>query len=50
VAGPAFLIDGYRETKGDAKDPQHVVIDLFVEEQSLAAEGVRFIRTAGKEY
>jgi predicted enzyme related to lactoylglutathione lyase len=55
VAGAAFLIDGHSETKGDTKEPQRMLINFFVEDlaaeqQRLEAEGVRFIRTAGKEY
>jgi predicted enzyme related to lactoylglutathione lyase len=55
VAGAAFLIDGHSETKGQAKEPQRVLINFFVEDLAaeqarLEAQGVKFIRTAGKEY
>ena len=55
VAGANFMIDGHSETKGDAREPQRVLINFFVEDLAaeqarLEGEGVRFIRTAGKEY
>lgn len=55
VAGANFLIDGHSDTKGDNADPQRTLINFFVddlaaEQARLEAEGVRFIRTAGKEY
>jgi predicted enzyme related to lactoylglutathione lyase len=55
-AGGATLgIDGHSDTKGTAKEPQRVLLDLFVddlavEQERLEGLGVKFIRTAGKEY
>ena len=54
VGGASFLIDGHSETKGAAKEPQRVLIDLFVddlkaEQDRLEKQGVKFIRTAGRE-
>ncbi len=50
----AFLIDGHSEVRGQAKEPQRMLMDFFVDD--LAAEqarleglGVKFIRTAGQE-
>ncbi len=54
-AGPATLgFDGHSETKGPAKEPQRVYINLLVndlaaEQARLEKAGVKFIRTAGKE-
>ena len=54
-AGSGTLgFDGHSETKGLAREPQRVLIDLFVndlaaEQGRLEKAGVRFIRTAGKE-
>ena len=55
VAGAHFLIDGHSDTKGDNPAPQRTLINFFVEDLAaeqarLEAEGVKFIRTAGKEY
>ncbi len=55
VGGATLSIDGHSETKGAAKEPQRVLIDLFVdnvkaEQERLAAQGVKFIRSEGKEY
>jgi predicted enzyme related to lactoylglutathione lyase len=54
AAGAALMIDGHSETKGAAKEPQRVLIDFFVddlaaEQKRLEGEGVKFIRTAGRE-
>jgi predicted enzyme related to lactoylglutathione lyase len=54
AAGAAFIIDGHSETKGVAKEPQRVLINFFVddlaaEQQRLEGQGVRFIRSAGRE-
>ena len=55
-AGGATLgIDGHSDIRGSAKEPQRVLIDFFVddlkaEQQRLEAQGVKFIRSAGKEY
>lgn len=55
AGGTAFLIDGHSETKGQAREPQRVLINFFVddlasEQARLEAQGVQFIRTAGREY
>jgi predicted enzyme related to lactoylglutathione lyase len=54
AGGTAFLIDGHSETKGTAKEPQRVLVNFFVddlaaEQQRLEGQGVRFIRSAGRE-
>jgi predicted enzyme related to lactoylglutathione lyase len=54
IAGATLGIDGHSETKGAAKDPTRVLIDLFVadltaEQSRLESLGVKFSRTAGKE-
>jgi predicted enzyme related to lactoylglutathione lyase len=54
AAGAAFVIDGHSETQGATKEPQRVLINFFVadlaaEQQRLEAQGVRFIRSAGRE-
>ncbi len=54
AGGTAFMIDGHSETKGVAKEPQRVLIDFFVddlkaEQDRLEKQGVKFIRTAGRE-
>lgn len=55
-AGGATLgIDGHSDTKGAAKEPQRMLLDLFVddlksEQDRLEGLGVKFIRKEGKEY
>lgn len=55
-AGGATLgFDGHSETRGRAREPQRVLIDLFVddlvsEQTRLEAAGVTFIRKEGVEY
>lgn len=54
-ADAQILIDGHSETKGQAKEPQRVLINLFVddiakEQAALEAKGVKFIRDKGKEF
>ena len=54
AGGATFMIDEHSETKGAAKEPQRVFIDFFVsdlaaEQSRLEAQGVKFIRTAGRE-
>ena len=54
AGGTAFMIDGHSETKGSAKEPQRVLINFFVddleaEQGRLEGEGVKFIRSAGRE-
>ena len=51
----AFVIDGHSELKGGTKEPPRVLLnfmvdDLAAEQKRLEAQGVKFIRTAGKEY
>jgi predicted enzyme related to lactoylglutathione lyase len=55
AGGATIFIDGHSETKGPAKEPQRMLINFFVqgleaEQARLEAQGVRFIRTAGREY
>lgn len=55
LAGAALLIDGHSEIHGPAQEPARVLINFFVEDLAaeqarLEAAGVRFIRTAGREY
>jgi predicted enzyme related to lactoylglutathione lyase len=50
-----LFVDGHSEIKGGAKEPARALIDFFVadlaaEQKRLEAAGVKFIRTAGKEY
>ena len=55
-AGGATLgIDGHSETQGAAKEPQRMLVDLFVddvkaERERLEGQGVQFIRKEGKEW
>ncbi|MEX2158820.1 MAG: VOC family protein [Dehalococcoidia bacterium] len=54
AGGASFTIDGHSETKGVAKEPQRALIDFFVddvaaEQTRIEDQGVKFIRTAGKE-
>ncbi len=54
IGGASFLIDGHSETKGPSKEPQRVLINFFVddlkaEQERLEGQGVKFIRTAGRE-
>jgi len=55
VAGSFILIDGHSETSSASKEPSRVLINMFVEDlaaeqKRLEAQGVAFIRTAGREY
>lgn len=50
-----FLVDGHSEISGGTKEPARVLINLMVddlaaEQTRMEAAGVKFIRTAGKEY
>jgi predicted enzyme related to lactoylglutathione lyase len=50
-----FAVDGHSETKGAAKEPHRVLIsfmvdDLAGEQKRLEDQGVKFIRSAGKEF
>ncbi|MPZ23672.1 MAG: hypothetical protein GEU28_09025 [Dehalococcoidia bacterium] len=54
-AGVSMLIDGHSEVKGRVKEPERVLINFFVddlvaEQARLEAQGVEFIRTAGREF
>ena len=54
AGGTAFLIDGHSETKGAAKEPHRMLINFFVddlaaEQGRLEGQGVKFIRSAGRE-
>ena len=56
MAGPTmFIIDGHSEIHGQTKEPARVLLsfvvdDLAAEQKRLEGQGVKFIRTAGKEY
>ena len=50
----AFIIDGHSDVKGATKEPQRMLLNFFVEDlaaeqKRLEGEGVKFIRTAGRE-
>lgn len=54
VGGANFFVDGHSETKGPAKEPNRVLIDLVVqdlkaEQTRLEQGGVKFIRREGTE-
>ncbi|MEX0683288.1 MAG: VOC family protein [Dehalococcoidia bacterium] len=54
VAGANLFVDGHSEVKGAASEPQRMLVDLVVddlktEQARLEGQGVKFIRTAGKE-
>src|SRR5690242_10536727 len=49
-----FLVDGHSETKGQAKEPQRVLLTFSVDDASaeqirLEAAGVKFVRAATRE-
>lgn len=55
AGGGAILIDGHSEISGPTMEPARVLINFFVddlaaEQARLEAAGVRFVRTAGREY
>ena len=55
VAGMTLDFDGHSDIRGAAKEPARILFDMFVddiaaEECRIAAHGVRFIRSQGKEY
>jgi predicted enzyme related to lactoylglutathione lyase len=55
VAGAQLLIDGHSEIHGAAKEPQRILVNLFVddvaaEQSRLEAQGVQFIRSQGREF
>ena len=50
-----FIIDGHSDVKGATKEPPRVLLnfmvgDLAAEQKRLEGQGVKFIRSAGKEY
>jgi len=54
VGGAALLVDGHSEVKGQAKEPQRVLLsfsvaDVAAEQERLEASGVEFIRPATRE-
>jgi predicted enzyme related to lactoylglutathione lyase len=55
AVGPGTLfVDGHSDTKGAAKEPQRVLINLFVDDLAAAqkpldAAGVPCVRNAGRE-
>jgi len=55
VAGnAALLVDGHSEVKGQAKEPQRILLtftvaDAVAEQERLEGEGVTFIRPATRE-
>ena len=54
AGGTPFMVDGHSETKGEASEPQRALFNFFVddveaEQRRLEEQGVKFIRTAGRE-
>ena len=54
VGGANLFVDGHSETRGQAKEPQRMLVDLVVddvaaEQARLEGQGVEFIRREGKE-
>ena len=54
VGGANLIVDGHSETKGQAREPQRMLVDLVVddvaaEQARLEGQGVEFIRREGKE-
>ncbi len=54
VGGANLFVDGHSETKGQAKEPQRMLVDLVVDDVAaerarLEGQGVEFIRREGKE-
>ena len=50
-----FLIDRHSEIAGETKEPARVLVNLFVadvaaEQKRLESVGVKFIRSAGREF
>ena len=55
VAGMTLGFDGHSDLKGATKEPARVLFDMFVDDIAaevarIAAHGVKFIRSQGKEY
>jgi predicted enzyme related to lactoylglutathione lyase len=54
ICGAALGIDGHSDTDGQAKEPNRLFLDFFVddvkaERERLEAAGVQFIRNEGQE-
>ena len=54
VGGANLFVDGHSETKGQAREPQRMLVDLVVDDVAaerarLEGKGVEFIRREGKE-
>ena len=54
VGGANLFVDGHSETKGQAREPQRMLVDLVVDDVAaerarLEGQGVEFIRREGKE-
>lgn len=55
AAGATIIIDGHSETRGSTKEPARSMVNLFVddiaaEQERLTDQGVKFIRSQGKEF
>ena len=55
AAGAIFVFDTHSETHGAAKEPTRFLLslmvdDLVAEQRRIEGHGVKFIRTAGREY
>ncbi len=55
AAGATIIFDTHSETKGPNNEPSRFLLNFFVddlatEQQRLEAQGVRFIRSAGREF
>ena len=54
VGGANLFVDGHSETRGQAREPQRMLVDLVVDDVAaerarLEGQGVDFIRREGKE-
>ena len=54
AGGTPFIIDGHSNVSGAASQPERVLLNFFVddaaaEQKRLEAQGVKFIRSAGRE-
>ncbi len=55
MAGTALIFDGHSEIAGPAKEPARHLLNFFVddvaaEQARIEGHGVKFCRTAGREY
>jgi predicted enzyme related to lactoylglutathione lyase len=55
LGGATLFVDGHSETHGPAKEPQRMLLDIFVgdidgEQRALESRGITFIRNKGREY